>query len=82
MGPHIPVMPKFLDAHKMGQVSEDLLKQAQNQPKTNLGQYMKISCIIKKLFCLLDAQDKESVRKHHEKLGITCDWITEVKTTG
>jgi hypothetical protein len=34
-----------------------------------------------KLFCLLDAPDKEAVDKHHQKLGIKCDWITEVKTT-
>jgi hypothetical protein len=34
-----------------------------------------------KLFCLLDAPDKEAVRQHHQKLGISCDWIVEVKTT-
>ena len=34
-----------------------------------------------KLFCLVDAPDKESVRKHHEKFGTTCEWITEVETT-
>ncbi len=31
------IMPKFLDAHKMGSVSEDMLKQAQNQPKDEFG---------------------------------------------
>ena len=77
-------MPKFLDAHKMGDVSEDLIKQAQNQPKDEFGIVHENILYNKeedKLFCLLDAPDKESVRKHHEKLGITCDWITEVKTT-
>ena len=34
-----------------------------------------------KLFCLLDASNKEVVDKHHQKLGIQCEWITEVKTT-
>jgi len=34
-----------------------------------------------KLFCLLDAPDRESVDKHHHKLGLSCDWIMEVKTT-
>lgn len=34
-----------------------------------------------KLFCLLDAPDKESIDKHHHKLGLSCDWIMEVKTT-
>ena len=32
------IMPRFLDAHKMGSVSEDMLKQAQkNQPKDEFG---------------------------------------------
>ncbi len=34
-----------------------------------------------KLFCLLEAPDKEAVEKHHKKMGIKCDWIHEVKTT-
>ena len=35
-----------------------------------------------KVFCLLDAPNKEAVEKHHEKkYGIKCEWIMEVKTT-
>lgn len=35
-----------------------------------------------KVFCLLDAPNKEAVEKHHEnKYGIKCEWIIEVKTT-
>jgi hypothetical protein len=31
---------------------------------------------------LLDAPNKEAVKKHHEeKYGIKCEWIMEVKTT-
>ena len=33
-----------------------------------------------KLYCILDAPNKESVEKHHQKFGIKCDWITEVKS--
>jgi hypothetical protein len=29
-----------------------------------------------KLFCLLEAPDKDAVVRHHQKLGIKCDWIT------
>jgi hypothetical protein len=29
----------------------------------------------------LDAPSKEAVEKHHQKAGITPEWITEVKTT-
>ena len=29
-------------------------------------------------FCLLDAPDEEAVVKHHDKVGINCEWITKV----
>lgn len=35
-----------------------------------------------KIFCLLDAPNKEAIEKHHEKkYGIKCEWIMKVKTT-
>jgi hypothetical protein len=35
-----------------------------------------------KVFCLLDAPNKEAVKKHHKKkYAIKCEWIMEVKTT-
>jgi hypothetical protein len=30
-------------------------------------------------FCLLNAPDIVAVENHHEKAGIKCEWITEVK---
>jgi hypothetical protein len=36
---------------------------------------------IDKCYCLLEAPSLEAVEKNHKKLGIKCDWITEVKTT-
>ena len=32
-------------------------------------------------YCLTDAPNKEAVENHHNKHGIKCEWITEVKTT-
>ena len=32
-------------------------------------------------FCLLDAPDEEAVIKHHNKVGISCEWITRVSMT-
>ena len=29
-------------------------------------------------FCLLHAPDLEAVEKHHKKVNIQCEWITEV----
>ncbi|CAN5844829.1 hypothetical protein BH23THE1_BH23THE1_21460 [soil metagenome] len=77
-------MPKFIDSHKIGNVQEEQLRQAQNMPKDENGvthENIIYSYEEDKLFCLLDAPDKEAVRQHHQKLGISCDWIVEVKTT-
>ena len=66
----------------MGQGSEEMIKQAQNQPKDEFGVTYEDILFYKeedKLLCLLEAPDKEAVRKHHERLGITCEWITEAK---
>jgi hypothetical protein len=77
-------MPKFLDSHSLGSVTEEQLKQAQRMPKDEYGivhdniMYNKFE---NRAYCLLEAPDKESVKKHHEKLGMKCDWIMEVKTT-
>ncbi|MFL6338377.1 MAG: nickel-binding protein [Nitrososphaera sp.] len=34
-----------------------------------------------KLWCILDAPSNDAVIKHHQKDGLKCDCITEVKTT-
>jgi hypothetical protein len=34
-----------------------------------------------KVFCLIEASDKNVVEKHHTKYGIKSEWIVEVKTT-
>ncbi|MDN5846333.1 MAG: hypothetical protein L0H53_08680 [Candidatus Nitrosocosmicus sp.] len=50
----------------------------------NVESLMRISCSIKRKIsqvCLLEVQDKEAVIKHNEKLAITSEWTTEVKTT-
>jgi hypothetical protein len=78
-------MPKYLDSHQMGNATEEQIRQAQSAP---IGQdgvralnilYNKDE---NKLFCLTEAPNKEAVDRHHQELGMKCDWITEVKTTG
>ena len=78
-------MPKYLDAHNLKGLDEETLRKAQNSPKDEFGVMHDNILYSKeedKLFCLLDAPNKEAVVKHHEKLGFKCEWITEVKTTG
>ena len=77
-------MPKFLDSHHMKGVDENTLRNAQNSLKDEFGvthENIMYNEKEDKLFCLLDAPSKEAVEKHHQKLGIQCEWITEVKTT-
>jgi hypothetical protein len=78
-------MPKFLDVHSMKGVDEETIRKAQKMPKDEFGithDNMMYNKQEDKWFCLLDAPSKEAVEKHHQKAGITCEWITEVKTTG
>ena len=34
-----------------------------------------------KVWCVIDAPNKEAVRKHHEKANVKADFIYEVETT-
>ena len=78
------MMPKFLDAHSMANVTEEQLKKAQNMPKDEfevIHHNIMYNKAENKAYCLLDAPSKEAVQKHHEKYGMKCDWVMEVKTT-
>jgi hypothetical protein len=33
------------------------------------------------MFCLVEAPDRDVIEKHHFKLGLQCNWITQVKIT-
>jgi hypothetical protein len=77
-------MPTYLDAHDLGNMTEEQLKQAQNSPKDEFGvttENMLYNKEVNMLYCILDAPNKDAVIRHHQKFGLKCDWITEVKTT-
>ena len=76
-------MPTYFDTHMMGNTTEEQLKQTPNMPKDELGVTHKDILYNKKeikAFCILDAPSKDAVEKHHQKLGMKCNWITEVKS--
>ena len=78
------ILPTFLDVHSIGTLTEEDLLKEQNAPRDELG--VKRENILYNLegrviYCLLDAPTKEAIEKHHDKLGVKCDWIMEVKTT-
>jgi len=74
-------MPKFLDTHGLQGADLEELKKALNDPKDEFG-VSHLNIIYSededRMYCLLDAPNKEAIVKHHEKLGYKCDSILEV----
>ena len=77
-------MPKFIDSHDMKGVNKETLKKLQKEPKDEFG-VSHINIMFNededRIFCFLDAPNKEAVEKHHAKFGYKCDYISEVDTT-
>jgi len=74
-------MPKFLDSHGLSGLGKEQFEQAVSSSADEFG--VTTSSVYynekeNKLFCVCEGPDKESVKKHHEKLNLTCDFITEV----
>ncbi len=76
-------MPVFIDGHKMGGLSILQLKKILNNPADNHGVTHKDILYNErqnKLFCILEAPNKESIVNHHKDIGIDCDFIIEAKS--
>jgi Protein of unknown function (DUF4242) len=77
-------LPKFLDVHPMKGITEDTLKQIQMSPKDEFG-VTHVNILFNpeadRVYCILDAPSKDAVEKNHQKIGIECEWIMEVKET-
>ena len=78
------IMPKFLDSHPMQGARKDQLKKLQEQPVDEFG-VKHIDIIFSedddRMYCFLEAPNKDSIVKHHKKAGYTCDFIIEVDST-
>lgn len=77
-------MTLFIDEHPMGTFDEKTLNELQNSPRDEFGITHKNILYNEdedKIFCILDAPNKETVDKHHNKAGLKCESITEVKST-
>jgi len=73
-------MPTFIDGHEMVGLNAIQLKNIINNPADKHGVTHKEILYNekeKKMFCILDAPNKESILKHHEDVGIKCDFIIE-----
>jgi two-component system sensor histidine kinase HydH len=74
-------MPVFIDGHKMGELNALQLKKILNNSADKHGVTHKDILYNEKqnkLFCILEAPNKESIVNHHEDVGIDCDFIFEV----
>lgn len=73
-------MPVYLDVHKVP-FKENQLRDLVKDPADEFGVrhvnlfYNREASVC---FCLLDAPNREAVLKHHDKVDIQCEWITEV----
>ena len=77
-------LPKFLDVHSLKDVDDETLRKLQQSPIDEFGvthDNMMYNREVDKMYCLLDAPNKDAVLKHHEKYGFKCEWIMEIKTT-
>ena len=77
-------LAKFLDVHSFHTLGESAVKKLQLSPADEFG-VRHLNILYNKAndlcFCFLEAPNRESVEKHHEKANLKCNWITEVETT-
>jgi len=77
-------VPKFLDSHSLKGANPETLKKLQDAPKDEFG-VTHLNLIYSKnddkMYCFLEAPDKEDVKKHHDKFGYKCEYILEVDST-
>ncbi|MFZ1077580.1 MAG: nickel-binding protein [Nitrosotalea sp.] len=77
-------MPIFIDGHNMKDLSQEDLEKAVNLPKDGFGvTHLEIfhNKNEDKLYCILEAPSEEAIWKHHESLGLKCEFVTKVQQT-
>ena len=77
-------MAKFLDSHPMQGAKKEYLKKLQNEPRDEFG-VKHLDLIFSededRMYCFLEAPNKDAIVKHHERFGYKCDFIIEVDST-
>ena len=73
---------KFIDIHSLGRYSDKELKGFHELPIAEYG--VKVLNIFYNRaagisFCYLEAPTRDAIEKHHEKYGVKCNWITELR---
>lgn len=68
----------------MGSLTEEQLKTLQSAQVDEFGvthHDILYNRDLNKVYCVLNAPDKDSVIRHHKHADIDCEWIEEVKST-
>ncbi len=77
-------MSKYIDTHEMKPLTAQQLREAQNAPQDEFGvthHDIFFSEKKNKIWCILNAPNKDAVEKHHAKVGIKCESIDEIMST-
>ena len=73
-----------MDGHALRGAKPVTLEKLQNEPEDEFG-VKHLNMIYSeeedKMYCILNAPNKEAIKKHHDKLGYKCDFIMEIDTT-
>ena len=78
-------MPRFMDYHDDLKLPAEAIEQITNETVEGKADQFGVRQIELyhnpdgKVYCLLDAPDADSVRRHHEALGLTCGDVHEVE---
>jgi len=77
-------MTKYIDQHKMGSITPEMLRKMQNEPRDEFGVLHHEIFFNKeddKVWCVVDAPNKDAVKKHHSNAGVEVEWVHEIEST-
>jgi hypothetical protein len=78
-------MPRFMDVHEdlrlPGEAIAQIAEDTRNMKTDEFGvrQVELYHNPEGKVYCLLEGPDEESIRQHHEALGLSCGEVTQVE---
>lgn len=74
-------MPTFIDSHNIKGLTQDRLEKIANSPPDKFG----VTCLElfhskneDRLYCIIDAPNKEAIVRFHKSEGLECESITEI----
>lgn len=74
-------MTVFIDGHYVREALLDMIKDQVNKESSydvsTLNMFY--NAAEQELYCIMDSSDEGTIRRHHEKLGLKCDFITPVE---